>query len=176
MMRFFATLTLLYVLFISTAYAGSSNYYMPPEYTKANIQISDSDHKSNGHFTNATGSFRFDKETTSIGHLKIALDARSIASDTSRAAQEIRSQIDSALHSEISFRQADPVTFNRKGTAEIKGTLSFKGDIRDIALKATLKEIKGKSISLNMKTDLPLYEDDEDRMLHLTFKIKAIKP
>lgn len=120
------------------------NYYVPPPQFSAALQIMDLGFANVfALFQNATGSFSFDEGAKSLSHLRLALDATSLAASNSNAQSDLGNMLGVMQYNEIRITALDPVTFT-DNKAEIKANMSLHGVNKPVTLDATLNHV-GKS-------------------------------
>lgn len=175
------TLLLFFALSIGTAHAAPENYYIPPQYTTATIEITtqvdteDNDAPQTGTFEVTTGAFKFDPDKKTLSDLRLALSVISVQSETSNMMREILASLKSTIHPEITFSQTSPASFEKKKTASVKGDLSLAGDEREVDFKATLKKQSRRKVSFNLKSNFSLEPNGKGKMIELAIKFNAIK-
>ena len=141
MRKLFLLVCLIAGLMTSNQALAADRYYVPPSQFNAAFQIMDMGFSNIfGLFRQATAGFVFDAETSTISHLKLAIDVGSLTTPAPDAARELVALFAAYQNPEIVFMATAPATF-KDGKAEIKGTLTVRGKSKPATFEGTLNQV-----------------------------------
>lgn len=122
------------------SYASADKYYIPPQQFNAAFQVMDMGFANVfGFFQSSTGQFAYDKETSTISHVRFALDASSLMTANPEIRRDLATLFETRRYPEISFMATSDAPF-KDGKAEIKGTIAIHGVQKPFTFEATLNQ------------------------------------
>ncbi len=147
---FFLCLSFL-AFFAAPTRAEDVSYYVPPSQMSAALQVMDLGYSNIfGLFQSGTGGFSFNAETNTISKIKLAIEAASLTVPNADAAGDLAALFEPRSYPEISFMATAPATF-QDGRAEIKGTLTVRGQSKPATFEGTLNNAsKGKNAAIGL--------------------------
>lgn len=137
----------------SQTWAAASKYYVPPTDIEAALKVTEreSNNTLSVDVSNATAAFSYDSETKQVSALRVALDATSLSLSNQNAMQALRTLLAVRDFPEIKFVASTPTSFEKEGTAEVKGTLTLQGKSKPMTFEGTLESSEGSAIGLTLK-------------------------
>lgn len=118
--------------------AATDKYYAPPGQVSITLQVMELGLANvTALFREATASFQYDKDSTTLSRFRLAIDPASLISTNRRNEQDLATMLGTQ---EIAFVASDPVTL-KDGKGQLKGTLSLNGVSKPAQFDAVLNKL-----------------------------------